>query len=155
MFGGFDTYYLSRESGCIIGGSDHYEVSRLDSLFGALIGAQALVVCAVVVGVVGWDIYQHPGDPNPVGVAKVEISGTGHFRGDVGTGGHTYTFSGKAPATVKVPFRRADYVTAVMKQSPGMVRIKAKHETVDEDPKVVMWDVPRNFHPLPPKTKSP
>jgi hypothetical protein len=124
-------------------------------MFGALISAQTLLVCIIVVGIVGWDIYEHPADPDPVGVAKVEISGTGHFRGDVGTGGHAYTIEGEAPATVKVPFRRADYIAAVMKQSPGMVRIKAKHETVEEGSDVMMWDVPRNFHPLPLKSLAP
>jgi hypothetical protein len=47
-----------------------------------------------IVGIVGYDIYQHPADPRFVHSATVKISGTGHFQGDVGTPFNAYTVEG-------------------------------------------------------------
>ena len=40
-------------------------------MFGALIGAEALIVCIIVVGIVGYDIYQTPPEPYVVYAASV------------------------------------------------------------------------------------
>ena len=76
--------------------------------------ALVLVLAGFVVLTVGYDIYQHPVDPQPVGVARVEVSGAGHFRGDIGVEGSTYAIEGEAPAAVVVPFTRSDLVVANM-----------------------------------------
>lgn len=77
-------------------------------------GALVLLVGVVVVAVVAYDIYLHPPDPNPVGTAIIEISGTEgiRFRGTVGTESDEYTLEGRTPVTFTTPYRRADYVTA-------------------------------------------
>jgi hypothetical protein len=73
-----------------------------------------LFIGALVVAVIAYDIYLHPSDPNPVGTATIEISGTAgiHFQGTVGTQSDEYTLKGRTPVTFKTPYRRADYVTA-------------------------------------------
>jgi len=117
-----------------------------------VIGASLLVMMVFLLGVVAYDIYLHPPGAKIVGVAVVKIKGSGHFRGEVGTGevGSTFTIEGEAPAKVEVPFTRADYVAAVMEESPGAMKIRVKDRTAQESSgAVVMWKVPRNYQPLP------
>jgi hypothetical protein len=132
-------------------------------LFGALIGAEALIVCIVVVGIVGYDIYQTPPEPYVVYAARVVISGTGHFQGDVGTPFNAYTVHGTvsqgSPITIEVPYRRADYVSAYVRWADGAsgtTKIRVACRTVAErTAHVVMWKVPRNWEGgIPPKRFS-
>lgn len=108
-------------------------------------GALVLLVGVVVVAVVAYDIYLHPPDPNPVGTAIIEISGTEgvRFRGTVGTESDEYTLEGRTPVTFTTPYRRADYVTAdispaeeggqgTLKVEIKKVVIEAKDKTVEE-----------------------
>jgi hypothetical protein len=131
--------------------------ARLTKLFTAL----TLLVGAVVVGVVAYDIYLHPAAAKPVGTAAIKISGTAPFRGEVGTLHRygTHTIEGRAPFTVEVPYGRADYVTANMERSSGTVEICLKRERVkknfktvvtcetveksSESDALVMWKAPR------------
>jgi len=116
-------------------------VTTESRVFGALV----LLVGVVVVAVVAYDIYLHPPDPNPVGTAIIEISGTEgiRFRGTVGTEREEYTLEGRTPVTFTTPYRRADYVTAdispaeeggqgTLKVEIKKVVIEAKDKTVEE-----------------------
>jgi hypothetical protein len=111
--------------------------------------ALTLFVAISVVAIVAYDIYMHPPDPNPVGTATIKISGTAHFQGDVGTVANTYTIEGRAPVTVKVPYRRADYVVADIEQSSGTVEIRDnKGQTVQEGSNtLLMWKASRKAPP--------
>ena len=101
-----------------------------------------------LLGVVAYDITLHPAGPEIVGIATVKIKGSGHFRGECGTERTTFTFEGEAPATVEVPFTRADYVAAVMEEPPEGLQIQVKGETAQESSgTVVMWKVPRGYQP--------
>lgn len=105
-----------------------------------------------LLGVVAYDIYLHPPGAKIVGIATVKVKGSGHFRGEVGTGraASIFTIEGEAPAKVEVPFIRADYVAAVMEESPEGLKIRVKDRTVQESSgSVVMWKAPRNYQPLP------
>ena len=122
--------------------------ARLSKLFTAL----TLVVGAVVVGVVAYDIYLHPAAPKPVGTAVIKISGTAPFRGEVGTLNRygTHAIEGRAPVTVEVPYGRADYVAATMERSSGTVEICLKRnntcKTVEKSSannSSLMWKAPR------------
>jgi hypothetical protein len=108
--------------------------------------ALTLFVAISVVAIVAYDIYRHPHDPRIAGTATIKISGTAHFQGDVGTVANTYTIEGKAPVTVKVPFRRADYVVADLEQAEpsGTVEIRDdKGRTVQEGSNtLLMWKAP-------------
>jgi hypothetical protein len=75
-------------------------------------GALVLLVGAWVVAIVAYDIYLHPADPEPVGTAIIEISGTEgiDFRGTVGTVRDEHEIEGTTPLTFTTPYRRADYV---------------------------------------------
>jgi hypothetical protein len=114
-----------------------------------LFTALTFFVAISVVAIVAYDIYLHPPDPKPVGTATIEISGTGHFQGTVGTAENTYTIEGRAPVTVKVPYRRADYVVADIEQSSGTVEIRDDEgQTVREDSNtLLMWKAPRKAPP--------
>jgi hypothetical protein len=72
--------------------------------------AFTLFVGAVVVGFVGYDIYLHPADPEPVGKAIIEVTGAPDlaFSGSVGTIACPYGIEGQTPVALKVPYRRAD-----------------------------------------------
>ena len=108
--------------------------------------ALVLFIGALVVAVIAYDIYLHPVDPNPVGTATIEISGTEgiHFQGTVGTESDEYTLEGRTPVTFKTPYRRADYVTAdispaeeekgqgTLKVEIRKVVINAKDKTVEK-----------------------
>jgi hypothetical protein len=106
-----------------------------NAFFSALFTALTLVVGAVVVGVVAYDIYLHPAAPRPVGTAVIKISGTAPFRGEVGTLNRygTHTIEGRAPVTVEVPYGRADYVSAVMERSSGTVEICLKRQRIKKN----------------------
>jgi hypothetical protein len=119
-----------------------------------------LVSVSVIVGIVGYDIYQTPPDPRFVHSATVKISGTGHFQGDVGKPFNAYTVEGNvrkgAPFTIEVPYRRSDYVSAYVRWADGasgMTKIQVDCRTVDErTAHVVMWKVPRSWKGgIPPK----
>ena len=115
-----------------------------------VIGASLLVMMVFLLGVVAYDITLHPAGPEIVGIATAKILGSGHFRGEIGTSeaGTTFTFEGEAPATVGVPFTRADYVAAVMEEPPEGLQIQVKGRTVQESSgTVVMWKVPRGYQP--------
>jgi hypothetical protein len=107
--------------------------------------ALTFFVAISVVAIVAYDIYLHPPNPRPAGTATIKISGTAHFQGDVGTLANTYTIEGRAPVTVKVPYRRADYVVADIEQSSGTVEIRDdKGQTVQEGSNtLLMWKAPR------------
>jgi hypothetical protein len=122
--------------------------ARLSKLFTAL----TLLVGAVVVGVVAYNIYLHPAAPRPVGTAVIKISGTAPFRGEVGTLNRygTHAIEGRAPVTVEVPYGRADYVAATMERSSGTVEICLKRKdtckTVEKSSAnnpSLMWKAPR------------
>jgi hypothetical protein len=72
-----------------------------------------LLVGAIVVAGVAWDIYLHPPDPEPVGTAKIVVSGTEGvaFRGTVGTVRDEHAIEARTPLAFSVPYRRADYIT--------------------------------------------
>ena len=114
-----------------------------------LFTALTLFVGIIVVVTVAYDIYLHPPDPRIAGTATIKISGTAHFQGDVGTLANTYTIEGRAPVTVKVPYRPADYVVADIEQSSGTVEIIRndkghKGQTVQEGSNtLLMWKAPR------------
>jgi hypothetical protein len=131
-------------------------------LFNVLISALMLLVGIVVVGVVAYDIYLHPADPQAVGTATIKVSGTSHFEGDVGTvsttGSNTFAIDGRAPVTVEVPFTRADHVLADIElakpSEAGTVEIRAECKTVAKIPASeasseartsLMWKVPRDW----------
>src|SRR4051794_40652441 len=116
----------------------------------------SLVSVIFIVGIVGYDIYQHPPDPHFIHSATIKISGTGHFQGDVGTPFNEYTVEGRPPLTIEVPYRRADYVSAYVRWadgSSGTTKIQVDCRTVAErTAHVVMWKVPRSWEGgLPPK----
>src|SRR5829696_4802411 len=101
-------------------------------------------------GVVASDITLRPAGPELVGIETVRILGCGHCRGEIGTSeaGTTFTFEREAPATVGVPFTRADYVAAVMEEPPEGLQIQVKGRAVQESSgTVVMWKVPRGYQP--------
>jgi hypothetical protein len=105
-----------------------------------------LAVCFVVVGTVGFDIYQHPPGENIVGTAKVTISGNGRFEADVGTIERQYPISGTAPATIGVPYTRSDDLVANVKRAPGTVTIRVGCRTVAKGgEEILMWKIPRNW----------
>jgi hypothetical protein len=132
-----------------------------NNFFTALFTALTLLVGAVVVGVVAYDIYVHPAAPKPVGTAVIKISGTAPFSGEVGTLNRygMHTIEGEASATVEVPYGRADYVVANMQRSSGTVEICLQREKVkrnfdvvrtcktveksSESDALVMWKAPR------------
>ena len=122
----------------------------------ALFTASTLLVGAVVVGVVAYDIYLHPAAPKPVGTAVIKVSGTAPFRGEVGTLNRygTHTIEGRAPFMVEVPYGRADDVAVAMERSSGTVEIclprilKRKNtcktvEKTSENDAILMWKAPR------------
>ena len=118
-----------------------------------------LVGILLVVLVVGYDIYQHPPDPRFVHSATVEVSGTGHFQGHVGTPFNMYAVEGRGPLTVEVPYRRADHVAADIRiddGASGAVEIRVECRTVAAGARhVLMWKVPRAWKDgLPPKSWS-
>ncbi len=82
-------------------------------------------------GVVAYNIYLHPADPKPVGTATIKISGTDHFQGEAGTvsvtGSEMHVLEGRAPFTIEVPYRRADYVSVNVEAS-GTVEIRVECE---------------------------
>ena len=119
-----------------------------------------LVSVIVIMGIVGYDIYQHPADPHFVHSVTVKISGTGHFQGDVGTPFNAYTVEGDvrkdSPFTIEVPYRRSDYVSAYVRWSDGAsgtTKIQVDCRTVDEsEHHAVGWKVPRSWEGgVPPK----
>jgi hypothetical protein len=123
-------------------------------LFNVLISALMLVVGVVVVGVVAYDIYLHPADPQAVGTATIKLSGTSRFEGDIGavstTGSNTFAIEGRAPVTVKVPFARADHVVADLGRESGVVKIRVECKRVakqeaSEAGAALMWKVPRDW----------
>lgn len=75
-----------------------------------------LLVGAVVVAGVAWDIYLHPPDPEPVGTAKIVVSGTEGvaFKGTVGTVRDEHAIEARTPLAFSVPYRRADYITTTI-----------------------------------------
>jgi uncharacterized phage protein gp47/JayE len=111
-------------------------ISSESKVFGALV----LLVGAVVVGVVAYDIYLHPPGPEQVGVATIVISGEGRFNGEVGTEANLYTIEATSPATVKVPYSLADYVVADIEQDLVWVEIRVKKKTVEKGAgNTLMW----------------
>jgi hypothetical protein len=111
--------------------------------------AVMLVSVSIIVGIVGYDIYQTPPDPHFVHSATVKISGTGHFQGEVGTAFNLYTVKGRPPLSIEVPYRRSDYISAYIRWadgSSGTTKIQIDCRTVDERPDhVVMWKAPRSW----------
>jgi hypothetical protein len=71
-----------------------------------LFGSLVLLVGAIVVAGVAWDIYLHPPDPDPVGTARIVVSGTEDiaFRGTVGTVRDEHEIEGRTPLTFSVPY---------------------------------------------------
>jgi hypothetical protein len=125
--------------------------------------AMSLVSVIFIVGIVGYDIYQHPADPHFVHSATIKISGTGHFEGDVGTSFNAHTVEGRVrqeePFTIEVPYRRSDYVSAYVRWadgSEGTTKIKVGCRTVAErTAHVLMWKAPRSWEGgIPPKDWS-
>ncbi len=120
-----------------------------------LFTAITLIVGAVVVAAVAYDIYLHPPDPKPVATATIKVSGTSHIEGDVGTvsttNAHgTFAIEGRAPVTVEVPFGRADHVVADIERESGMVEIRVACKPVakqEASGAVLMWKVPRGWDP--------
>jgi hypothetical protein len=116
-----------------------------------LFAALTVFVGVIVVAAVGYDIYLHPAEPQPLEKpAVIEISGTGRFHGVVGTTrrGGTYTIEGGAPATVKVPYALADFVVANVElpsgSEAGNVKIRVKGKTVKEGAgTLLVWRPPR------------
>jgi hypothetical protein len=107
-----------------------------------------LLVWVSVVSLVGYYIYSHPSDANPIDVATILIGGESHFRGEFGTLDHLITIEGEAPAKVEVPFSVADHVVADMDDYTGTVEIQVKDKTVDKNSGgVVMWKAPRDYQP--------
>jgi len=87
-------------------------LSTETKVFSALV----LLVGAIVIAVVAYDIYLHPPDPEPAGTARIEIRGTEgiDFRGTVGTASEAneHVIEGSTPVTFTTPYRSSDYVTA-------------------------------------------
>lgn len=127
-----------------------------------LFGLLVLLVGAIVMAGVAWDIYVHPPDPEPVGTAKIVVSGTEGiaFRGTVGTVRDEHEIEGRTPLTFSVPYRRADYVTASVEPVEDgsgtlwvnikQMREKAKDKIVQREQTrsgreiVVVWKAPRS-----------
>jgi hypothetical protein len=125
--------------------------------------AMSLVSVIFIVAIVAYDIYQHPADPRFVHSATIEISGKGHFQGDVGTPFNAYTVEGNvsqgSPFTIEVPYRRSDYISAYVRWadgSSGTTKLQVDCRTVDEsEHHAVGWKVPRNWEGgVPPKDWS-
>lgn len=128
-----------------------------------MFGFLVLLVGAIVVAGVAWDIYLHPPDPDPVGTARIVVSGTEGiaFRGTVGTVRDEHEIEGRTPLKFSVPYRRADYVAAsvesVEEDGSGtlqvaieQVREQAKDKIVQREQTgagrevVVVWKPPRS-----------
>ena len=101
-----------RQHGHSVGMSKRLGMSAESKLFGGLV----LLVGAMVVAGVAWDIYLHPPDPEPVGTAKIVVSGTEGvaFKGTVGTVRDEHAIEARTPLTFSVPYRRADYITTTI-----------------------------------------
>jgi hypothetical protein len=142
-------------------------VSTETKVFGAFV----LLCTLFISGIVFYDIYTHPADPNPAGTATILIGGTSgvRFSGDVGTLREPLGITATTPVAVETPYRRADWVIANLQKEDdptnrGTLRVKiVKYKprlNENKPPKVilleegetrrqgggllVMWDVPRS-----------
>jgi hypothetical protein len=129
-----------------------------------------LLVGAIVVAGVAWDIYLHPPDPEPVGTAQIVVSGTEGvaFRGTVGTVRDEHTIEARTPLAFSVPYRRADYITTTISpvEEGGHGTLKAEirksvtiegrtvERTVEEEQTeaaggevLLVWKAPRGNNP--------
>jgi hypothetical protein len=95
-----------------------------------LFGGLVLLVVAIVVAGVAWDIYLHPPDPEPVGTAKIVVSGTEGvaFKVTVGTVRDEHAIEARTPLAFSVPYRRADYITTTISpvEEGGQGTLKAE-----------------------------
>jgi hypothetical protein len=115
-----------RQHGHSVGMSKRLGMSAESKLFGGLV----LLVGAMVVAGVAWDIYLHSPDPEPVGTAKIVVSGTGGvaFKGTVGTVRDEHAIEARTPLAFSVPYRRADYITTTISpvEEGGQGTLKAE-----------------------------
>jgi hypothetical protein len=110
--------------------------------------ATTLFCMLLVVGVVGYDIYLHPSDPSPAGVALIEVTGEGHFHGEVGTARSMQAVTGVAPFSIEVPYRRGDVIGAdVSFEKQGAAKIRVECKTVAKGSGMLVWKVPRGKQP--------
>ncbi|HEX2097689.1 MAG TPA: hypothetical protein VHF46_01345 [Rubrobacteraceae bacterium] len=92
-----------------------------------------LVGILVLVGI-GYDIYRFPADPEELGTATIKIKGTSPFQGEVGTYyGETHTYKGKAPVTVRFPYRQSDHISVDVNSAGTLdVEIRLKDRIVEK-----------------------
>ena len=112
-----------------------------------MFGALVVLVGIIVVATVGYDLYRYPSVPEELGKAEVEVVGTGHFQGDVGSyQGETCTVEGMAPFSATFPYKEADYVFAdIERDSQQSVKLLIKGRVVEADrgSTFLIWDSPR------------
>jgi hypothetical protein len=115
--------------------------------------AAVVLIGIAIVGIVAYDIYLHPPDPEPAGTATIQILGNDRFTASVGTLGDEHSVKDRAPFTFETDYRYADYVVATINNGgPGTLtaRIQVKGETVDERQIqsggriALMWKAPRS-----------
>jgi hypothetical protein len=94
--------------------------------------ALTLFVGIVVVATVGYAIYEQPREPKFIGT----VTGKPHtkFSGTVGTLMDEHEVSGYTPFQLKVGYRQADEVFAVVRSNTGAVNaaIRVERKVVDE-----------------------
>ena len=98
-----------------------------------VITAIVLLVGILVLVGIGYDIYRFPADPEELGAATIKIKGTASFEGEVGTYyGETHAYKGKAPATVRLPYRQSDHVSVDLNSAGTLdVEIRLKDRIVE------------------------
>ena len=123
-------------------------------------GAVTLLCTLFIGGIIFYDIYTHPADPEPAGRATIVIGGTEgvRFSGAVGTLRESQTITATTPVEVEKPYRRADWVIADLHKvdeptNEGTLRVDIVEDekTVEQGETnrrggevLVMWDVPRS-----------
>jgi hypothetical protein len=112
-----------------------------------LFTAITVLIGVIVLAVAGYEIYRHPAEPRLLGTATIKIKGTGQFRGEIGTYyGETHIIEGRAPVTVELPYRQADYISANI-DGPGTLKadIWVEERIVEEEgceDVLLFWEAP-------------
>lgn len=119
-----------------------------------------LFVGILVIGIVAYDIYLHPPDPDPAGTVTVNVSGTPGipFEGRIYIENDQHAIEAETPFTFRTGYRYADYIYADIirdrdQAEPGTLKaaILVKNTAVDsgqaESPggRVTLdWKAPRS-----------
>jgi len=95
------------------------------------ITAVMLAFTLSICGLIFYDIYTRPADPQPAGTVLIEIGGTDgvRFQGDVGTLRESHNIEAVTPVTLETPYRHADWIVADISKvadptNRGTLRVK-------------------------------